>query len=365
MTIHSVAPNAQTLSVHWTDGETTEYPYLFLRDNDPAGFHPQTHERLFDLLDAPEDLTAASAHLDGDAVAIAWGPGGESRIPTDWLFSHRPGQRLTDPADVPTELWDGGYAARMVTASAEALLSDDVALLTWLMETKRTGLSIVTGIADDEDAALAIGARIGFLRETNFGRTFRVETMPDPNNLAYTSEALPLHTDLPNQELPPGFQFLHCVRNGAEGGGSVFMDAFHVAEEVRKADAEAFDLLSSIPVPYRFTDRDTDIRIHRPVINLDERERVHDVRYNAHLLAALDMPADTMVAYYRAFRRFMAETRKAEHTVTLKLQAGEMAVFDNRRILHGRTAFDPQSGHRLLRGFYIDRGEWDSRIRTL
>ena len=365
MTIQSVAPKARTLSVQWTDGASTEFPYLFLRDNDPAGFHPQTRERLFDLLEVPEDLTASTAIIDGSDIAITWSGSGETRIASDWLAAHRPGSRLTDPADVPADLWDSSYGARMVTAAASDLLQDDDALRDWLIATKATGLSIVTEIADDEDAALAIGERIGFLRETNFGRTFRVETMPDPNNLAYTSEALPLHTDLPNQELPPGFQLLHCERNGAEGGGSTFMDAFNVAEEVRKADPDAFHLLSSIPVPYRFTDRTTDIRIHRPVINLDERGRVHDVRYNAHLMAALDMPAETMVAYYSAFRLFMAETRKAHHLVTLKLAPGDMAVFDNRRIMHGRTAFDPQSGHRLLRGFYVDRGEWDSRIRTL
>ncbi|WP_312881095.1 TauD/TfdA family dioxygenase [Rhizobium leguminosarum] len=44
---------------------------------------------------------------------------------------------------------------------------------------------------------------------------------------------------------------------------------------------------------------------------------------------------------------------------------GEMVIFDNRRVLHGRTAFDPMTGHRLLKGFYVDRGEFDSRIRML
>jgi alpha-ketoglutarate-dependent taurine dioxygenase len=68
----------------------------------------------------------------------------------------------------------------------------------------------------------------------NFGSAFRVETKPDPNNLAYTAHALALHTDLPNQEMPPGFQFLHCVRNEASGGASVFADAFHIAEKLRR-----------------------------------------------------------------------------------------------------------------------------------
>ena len=47
------------------------------------------------------------------------------------------------------------------------------------------------------------------------------------------------------------------------------------------------------------------------------------------------------------------------------LAPGEMAMFDNTRVLHGRTAFDPSSGDRHLRGYYIEKNEIDSRIRVL
>ena len=42
-----------------------------------------------------------------------------------------------------------------------------------------------------------------------------------------------------------------------------------------------------------------------------------------------------------------------------------MAVFDNRRILHGRSRFFPNTGFRHLHGFYVDRSELDSRVRVL
>jgi gamma-butyrobetaine dioxygenase len=89
------------------------------------------------------------------------------------------------------------------------------------------------------------------------------------------------------------------------------------------------------------------------------------VRYSAHLLAPLDLPAESMTVYYGAYRAFMALTRSPTFAIALKLRRGEMVVFDNRRTLHGRTAFDPTTGHRLLKGFYVDRGEFDSRIRVL
>jgi len=61
----------------------------------------------------------------------------------------------------------------------------------------------------------------------------------------------------------------------------------------------------------------------------------------------------------------MARTRDPKYRLTLKLKAGEMVVFDNRRVLHGRDAFDPSTGYRHLHGCYVDRGEFSSRLRQL
>jgi gamma-butyrobetaine dioxygenase len=42
-----------------------------------------------------------------------------------------------------------------------------------------------------------------------------------------------------------------------------------------------------------------------------------------------------------------------------------MWAFDNRRVLHARREFDPQSGARHLQGAYVDRDEINSRWRVL
>jgi gamma-butyrobetaine dioxygenase len=39
--------------------------------------------------------------------------------------------------------------------------------------------------------------------------------------------------------------------------------------------------------------------------------------------------------------------------------------FDNYRVLHGRSEFDPNSGPRHLQGCYLDRDDVLSRLRTL
>lgn len=358
-TLH-VGPDA--IALDWA-GAPARYPLLWLRDNAPEAFHPQTRERVQDLLSLPEQPGIDGAELTDDALHVRWTDAAPSTYPLAWLADRRPGHRAPDAADIPAETWDNGLD--LPRHDAGAILSDDAALRAWMRDTRRLGLTIVEGLADAAGAGVALAERIGFLRRTNFGTTFEVISKPDPNNLAYTAEALPLHTDLANQEVPPGYQFLHCIANAAEGGGSLFADGFAMAEVLRRDAPEAFRLLSETAVPFRFHDGETDLRVHRPVITLDPAGTVIEIRWNAHLADIFDMPAAEMAAYYAAYRAYMALTREARFTLSLKLRGGEMVAFDNRRVLHGRGAFDPSTGHRHLQGCYVDRGEFDARLRLL
>ena len=357
---------ADTLVVTWDDAAPCSYPSIWLRDNCPSGLHPQTHERLLDLLSLDAAPVLQSAHADGDTVVLAYQDGHRSRLPLALLSVHRPGTAAEDPAAVPRELWRADLTVGGIPRFAAAsVLADDAALEDWLRQTARYGLSLITGLENRIEAGVEVAERIGFLRKTNFGTTFEVISVPDPNNLAYTSVALPLHTDLPNQEVPPGFQFLHCIANEARGGGSLFADGFAIAEDLRRGDPEAFRLLCEVPIPYRFHDGEADIRVHEPVITLNRAGEVIEIRYNAHIAGIFDMPAAIMPAFYRAYRAYMAMTRDPKYRLTFKLEAGEMVVFDNRRVLHGREAFDPSTGFRHLHGCYVDRGEFTSRLRLL
>lgn len=366
MTEPGVVLREDALVLTYADAQSVTYPALWLRDNCPSGLHPHTHERVLDLLSLDETPRLAAAELAGDALQLRYADGHESTMPLALLDAHRPGRAWADPAEIAPQLWrDDLTHAAIPRYDAAAVLESDAALESWMRDTARLGLSIIDGLADSADAGMAVAQRIGFLRQTNFGREFEVISVPNPNNLAYTAIALPLHTDLPNQEVPPGFQFLHCLANAATGGGSIFADSFAIAEDLRREDPAAFDLLASVPIPFRFHDEDYDIRVREPVIVLNRECAVTEVRYNAHIAGIFDMSADVMPDYYRAYRQFMIRTRDPRYRLAFRLGAGEMAVFDNRRALHGREAFDPSTGFRHLHGCYVDRGEFLSRLRVL
>jgi gamma-butyrobetaine dioxygenase len=47
---------------------------------------------------------------------------------------------------------------------------------------------------------------------------------------------------------------------------------------------------------------------------------------------------------YQALARFQAIVHRPENCVEVKMKAGDCVAFNNRRILHGRKAFDPRTG---------------------
>lgn len=44
--------------------------------------------------------------------------------------------------------------------------------------------------------------------------------------------------------------------------------------------------------------------------------------------------------------------------------SGGMLVFNNQRVMHGRTGFDPSRSHRHVRSRHVDLDEFHSRLRV-
>ena len=363
--IESIEQLEHCLQVLWTDGEQTRYHYLWLRDNCPSAFHPITRERSFDLLSVSETIHPLTVAVEDEMLVIEWSEQQHtSRYSQQWLRDHSYSDRLRDQHESSYQSWDQQFVGQIPRGEHARIMADDEALFQWMAALDRYGLAIIDGMPESREAVVDTAGRIDYLRQTNFGVTFDVVSVPDPVNLAYTSISLPLHTDLANQETPPGYQFLHCLKNNSNGGESTFVDGLRVLEELQRNCPEYFQLLAEHPIPFRFHDDDNDIRQHHPVINLDSFGNIVEIKYNAHLADIFDLPEAVMHDYYLAYRQLMALLRDPRFKIELKLRAGEMVVFDNRRVLHGRNAFD-EAGARHLRGCYVDRSEFKSRLRVL
>ena len=353
------------LKLTWSDGKTSTFHYLWLRDNCPTTLHPDTKERVFDQLSVTSDIHPLNYSVENDCLMIDWSEGDhQSQFSGEWLLEHAYSGDLR-PANRPrAKSWDAGFVNAFSRTSYNDLMTDDGSLYRWMKQLDQDGLILVKDMPNTPQALDDIAHRIDYQRQTNFGVTFEVRSEPNPINLAYTALALPLHTDLTNQETPPGYQFLHCLANDTEGGESVFADGLKVLEDLREESPKHFDMLATVAIPFRFHDNAHDIRHHHPVINLDHQGNIVELKYNAHLASVFDLPEAIMHDYYLAYRDLMGRLRQPKYRMQYRLKAGEMVVFDNRRVLHGRTEFEP-NGHRHLRGCYVDRTEFQSRLRVL
>jgi alpha-ketoglutarate-dependent taurine dioxygenase len=208
-----------------------------------------------------------------------------------------------------------------------------------------------------------------------YGNIFHVEAKPDANNIAYTSEALCPHQDLAYYESPPGLQLLHCVKNyGIVGGQSTLIDCIAAAEVFRVIAPELFDILVQADATFIKQRPGADLCYRRPHIQLASSNRnwnsknkcdteVVSVRWSPPFEGPLSIGNENVEKYfvaYSAFQRMLDSafpqnerllpcipeilevelaTYAADNTVEYMLKPGEMLIFNNQRLLHGRRIF--------------------------
>jgi hypothetical protein len=347
------------LSIEWADGAVSEFASIWLRDNQPADRDPHSGQRLVDVADLPDQPRIRSATTEDGKVRIEWD--GEPRAASfhlEWLAARAEG-RLAPVAERQVRHWLAGASLQARSDFAwtglEELRLHPAVRLNWLTRLLQDGLAFLSELPATEAAILEAVPLIGRLLETNYGRTFDVRSVPQPENLAYSDLGLGLHTDNPYREPVPGFQALHALVPSSEGGESLFADGFALAEHLRTSAPEAFARLTSTAVPFHYQSADADLYAERPLIQLSARGEVTAVHYNNRSVAPLPVPAGDAPGFYEAYRSFARLLREPRFQLRTHLGGGCLAVFDNQRILHGRTAFSSARRARHLRGCYLTR----------
>ena len=344
---------------------------MWLRDNCPSDIHPTARERLFNLMDVTENIRPESYKINNEGkLEIKWSEGNHiSHYEPSWLRSHCYTIKNSKKYVSPYKLWDKSLLENFndVSIECEEILESDESLIKWLEILQQYGISIVNNAPTEKNSGLKVLNRISHIRETFFGTPFEVINIPEPNNTAYTAKGLENHTDLPYFETPPGYQFLHCLINNADGGFSSMIDGFKVIEYLKNNELENFEILKKVEVKFINNDyTQKTIRIfNSPVFILTKEGDYKEIRFNISQTGTINCPPELMEKFYKAYRRFAELLHSEQFCVNFKLIKGDIFSFDNRRVVHGRTEYDLNSGHRHLQGYYMDRDEIQSRLNYL
>jgi alpha-ketoglutarate-dependent taurine dioxygenase len=347
-----------SLSVEWNDGTHGEFASVWLRDNLPEDRDRHSGQRLIDVTDLPVEPRIRAATLAEMHVCVDWeGESRASRFAIDWLYEHAVARDQLP--ELQRRRWLNGadleprrdFAWRPVAA----LQADVPARLEWLTRLLQDGIAFLREVPRVDAGILKAMSLVGRVAETNYGLVFDVRAIAQPENLAYSDRGLGLHTDNPYREPVPGFQALHTLVAAPNGGDSLFADGFALAEHLRQCAPAAFEILTRTAVPFRYRSAHADLYAERPLIELTCTGAVTAVHYNSRSIGPLHLPAEQCPSFYAAYRQFAELLREPRFQVGIRLGDGDLVVFDNQRILHGRTGFASANHPRHLRGCYLTR----------
>jgi gamma-butyrobetaine dioxygenase len=369
--ISKLEKNSNYLKVIWDDGEESKFNYLWLRDNCPTAHDKDSRHRMFNILNISTNINPKNYSVgENGSLEIEWSEGDhKSSYDPLWLRENCYTLKNKAKYESPYKLWDNSLQNNLksIEIDHDEIINSEDGLIKWLELLHYTGIAIVKNAPVEKNSAFKVLNRISHTRETFFKTPFEVINIPKPNNSAYTAHALRNHMDLPWFENPPGYQFLHCLVNSAKGGDSSAVDAFAVAEYLKKNEKETFDVLVNTPLKFRDKDYTQEAvrSVYGSAISLTKDGDYNDIRYSIATLDALDCHPDIMDSVYKAHHRFGNLLHDAKFQINFRLEPGDIFSFNNRRLLHGRTEFDPNSGHRHLQGYYMDRDEIIGRLNYL
>ncbi len=368
--ISAVELSGSLISVAWADGTSNAFHAIWLRDNcrcENCG-EPVIGRRTSRLTDFPLDIKPATVSAETpQTLSITWDNGGhESRYDATWL---RANAYDTDSARrakrYPPVLWDNAFLKVPPTITSDHVATDQ-GLFEVLKNVRDYGICFVTGGSSEVGQLEPLATRFGHIQETNFGRIQDLKIDPTKRGIGNSFEALPLHTDEPYRASPSGILIFHCVQVDPERGGqSQFLDGFKIVSILRNEDPEGFNALVQNRQSWRrHFEGDVDVSAQFPMISLDEFGDVTGVRFNDRVAAPLSLAPDQIEPYYRGYRRLIELTSDPEYIIARRLQPGDIAIFDNHRVLHGRAAFALKS-ERFLQWGSVRRGDLYSSLRIL
>ncbi len=342
----------------------TEIHPIWLRERvrDEKYLDKNNDQRLFDP-SFLSDIDIENAEIDKNFLKLTFNDGVTSVFEIDKLTSEfLDSEKLSNT--VKQKLWDSSLKNNPTYKYKENFYeSEDMYNL--LKSFYEYGFVIIRNVPIKDNYIVNFANSIGSIRPTNFGEFFNVKSVPNPNDLAYTSLALSPHTDNPYRKPVPCIQLLHCIENEVSGGFSTLVDGFKVATHLKENNPEYFEILTKIKVRFKFTDKDVVLENRGELIELDELNNLKQVRFSTRVDYVPILEKNHLDIYYKARKKISDLYNSEKFRIEFKLIPGDIMMMDNHRLLHGRTVYDANEGKRFLQGCYIDHDSSEGKLRHL
>ena len=333
--------------------ENKRFHNLWLRDNCQCEQCLHTSgQRLHETWQLDPAITVNKSQITDEGLTVTWDDEAshQSFYSREFLLANSYDGKSQEQV---LPLWGSESMKGLTSHDYQQVITNDTAKCAWLADAVTYGIAKLCNVPTAPGTILEVVEQFGFVRNTNYGDLFEVISVDKAVNLAYTPMPLSLHTDNPYRNPVPTLQLLHCLVKAEVGGVSALADGFYAATILKQEHPQAFELLSTRKVKFRFASDDAILEHKGCMIEVDCEGKIDAVRINNRSCAPLSLDFDEMQDYYAAYQLFASIIQSDRCKITLTLEAGELILFDNQRVLHGRE--EQAQGARHLQGCYSDR----------
>ncbi|MFF8532105.1 TauD/TfdA family dioxygenase [Streptomyces sp. NPDC015532] len=227
----------------------------------------------------------------------------------------------------------------------------------YLEKLQRHGFVVLEPQGPDPVPLEDVMAPLGGPTPYSFGTQLIQEQRPGTDNSQFRTGAIPMHTDALLNANPVSYIGLECLQAPDEGGETLVAGsrAFFAT-----APTALVDTLRGIEIEY--WSRVSGFYVERPDGNpVVAPVQVDPVTGGDALWIGLDHPADPHRNYGAAVIGYTGQQNRdlfaaldralniPEVTYAHRWRPGQILIMDNRRVLHARTAYSPESPRRLRR----------------
>ncbi|OCL10858.1 Clavaminate synthase-like protein [Glonium stellatum] len=308
-----------TLDVTWDDGSTTPFPALWLRL-----------------------LAPLVAKTQQPAAAVK-----ESTIPKGWLANEVVIPEISYQKIMGEHLSNEEFLAKKAWILDTLLLDDSPGII------KITDLPEVDAYTEGTQ----VDNLLTHILKCLFGAVFQHSMRPPDATFkiaSYYHESATRITELPNYDTdeillphvdhshydnPVRVQGLHAIQGHSE---NTFIHAFAALNTLREEDSNLYDTLCSAPYILGRVAQFYNPPLYQTTVDTAVRkmpgfpDEVKCIRWHPHLAGYLLSPYEDYEKARRAHCKFQEIMRRDSHQLKIKFNPGDMYVWDNFRLLHGR-----------------------------
>ena len=349
------------LKVSFANNSEDIFPNLWLRDHakDESNWDERSNQRKTFTAGLNPNIKIKKANIsnEGEYIDIIWSDTSNNiQYSSEFLYKNSVNYSYNKNQ---IKIWENKEIKDDIFLNYKNIISDEgfKNLLTRLYS---FGFAVITDCKRDMSSVELLAKKIGYVRNSIFGGLWSFESNADMADSAYTNEELRPHTDSTYSNDAPGLQLLLCCEYKANGGDSIMVDGLKIAKTIKDKNKDLYEALTKIEVPGNYTGDGVILEARRPIIKLNSKSEISQISFNNYDRAPFRLDQELTKIFYQAISMFDNLANSKDYQWRHILKPGELLIFNNWRVLHGRGSFN---GKRKMMGCYINKEDFDSSCK--